>query len=146
MCCVHARSCRVDLPVCCARARSSTSRPVRWRSPRSLTPGSIGGTSTSRTQCSLQPPPETRHVTVTETRQRKILGTSLCKVGLIRQRQVPETGKRKALFTPSDPVTSNAMLTSKMGMQPILPIADSVKKIKGAAHQRSVLTLGVNGP
>ena len=33
-----------------------------------------------------------------------------------------------------------------MGMQPILPVIVSVKKIKGAARQRYVVTLGVDEP
>ena len=37
----------------------------------------------------------------------------------------------KGSFTPSNYVA----LTGKMGMQPILPITVTVKKIKGAIHQ-----------
>ena len=54
----------------------------------------------------------------------------------------------KGLFIPSVNV-SNATLTGKMGMQPILPITVSVRKIKGAAHQHYVdvtVSLDVNRP
>ena len=33
-----------------------------------------------------------------------------------------------------------------MGMQPILPVTVSVKKIKGAARQRNIVTVGVDEP
>ena len=33
-----------------------------------------------------------------------------------------------------------------MGMQPILLVTVSVKKIKGAAHQRNILTVSVDEP
>ena len=33
-----------------------------------------------------------------------------------------------------------------MGMQSILPVTVSVKKIKGAARQRNVVTVGVDEP
>ena len=41
----------------------------------------------------------------------------------------------KGSFTPSDSVT-NIILTGKIGVQPILSVTVSVKKIKGAARQR----------
>ena len=33
-----------------------------------------------------------------------------------------------------------------MGLQPILPVRVSIKKIKGATRQRNVVTLGVDEP
>ena len=47
-------------------------------------------------------------------------------------------GTTKGLFTPSDSVTvtvTNVTFTGKMRMQPFLPIAVPVKKIKGATHK-----------
>ena len=54
----------------------------------------------------------------------------------------------KALFRPRGPVTSpsNATLTGKWLCKPILPVTVSVKKIKGAARQRKVVTVGVDEP
>ena len=55
----------------------------------------------------------------------------------------------KALFTPSVNVTvnvKNATFDRQMGMQPILPITVSVKKIKVAARQHNVVTVGVDEP
>ena len=40
----------------------------------------------------------------------------------------------KGSFTPSDPFT-NVTLMGKIGMQPILPITVTVKKMEGTAHQ-----------
>ena len=56
----------------------------------------------------------------------------------------------KALSTPNGHVMStspsNATLTVKMGMQPILAVTVTVKKIKGTARQCYFATLGVNRP
>ena len=38
------------------------------------------------------------------------------------------------------------MFDKQMGMQPILPVTVSVKKIKSAARQRNVVTVGVDEP